>query len=194
MTLKVISGDGIFDTKFLYHNQDISNMYEITEGAINLWVLDQKKDVNNLLPFTFNIFHITNDEEIEIFRKYIKSIKLGIYVAIVITGAIPYHNKRLYNTFQMMGAGKLIEQISDSNPNYCLIGYKGQRVGFAREIIGDAMDFDENAIQVWTMTSKKRSNTKGRFIINMRNNLPLYKPISDFYKTKIKKEMVTKHW
>ncbi|EAL64748.1 hypothetical protein DDB_G0285347 [Dictyostelium discoideum AX4] len=190
MTIKIRSEETCTESKFFYHNQDVTYNYhlDMVDNGINIWTSIHGKNAG-LLPFVFQSFQISSEEDAISFYKYVKLIGTGCYVAILISGNLPYHSKRITKAMKLVGGGsKSIETLSDSNPNFCLIGYKGQKIGSARQAIGDADIEEEGGISVWMMTTKNRCLFKNRILINLRNKTPLG-TISQLYKKHIKKEM-----
>ncbi|KAF2074011.1 hypothetical protein CYY_004688 [Polysphondylium violaceum] len=132
--------------------------YPITANRINMWVMDQKE---LLFPFTFNSFDVSSAANVQSFMNYVDNIKIGCSVMVIIVGDLPIpqtYKSLVYSTFQYFGGSK-ISNVSATNPNYCLIGYKGQPVGQATEVFGKSTDSLSIEIEM-EIAQSKSWNTK----------------------------------
>ncbi|EGG20700.1 hypothetical protein DFA_00561 [Cavenderia fasciculata] len=100
--------------------------------GFNIWV-------PSLSPFDIRLtFSHFSFQEIEGLIQHIKEVPSGKHVAVMSIGLLPSQpSAALCRAFSSLGAAKIF-MVGTTNPNYCLVGYKGLSPGMASEAFGDS--------------------------------------------------------
>eukprot|EP01132_Coremiostelium_polycephalum_P006699 gene6699-8286_t len=144
-------------SSFQYAGPEWKDNYSfVGEGGINFWVLD--KAHLTMPPFTFHTFTI-NQSTTPSFIKFIKELPIGIEVAMMIIGKLPYFTTELANAISKLGSTKIFSY-GTTTQNFCLIGRKGTPIGGAVESMGDGSQVEIKATYKYNSHIQKLRHLK----------------------------------